>query len=269
MSGTALEVGEQRGFLSKLAEAAKRVLLIDYDGTIAPFCNDRQKAVPYPGIPELLQRIEKRCSTRLIIITGRPAHEVVPLLGLMPFPEIWGTYGLERLHVDSSRWTCRYDDAEISDDAIEALANAELQLDAEGLREHIEVKMAAVAVHWRGLSPLEILNLRKTAYRILEPLTRSRELVMAEFDHGIELRLRSANKGDAVRKLLQELDPNIPVAYLGDDPTDEEAFRALNGRGLTVRVGPKQRFTSAQVWLRPPDELKAFLNDWVRACGGK
>jgi trehalose-phosphatase len=100
-------------------------------------------------------------------------------------------------------------------------------------------------------------------------LTHAKQLVIAEFDHGVELRLRSANKGDAVRRLLQELDPNIPIAYLGDDPTDEDAFRALNGRGLTVLVGPKHRFTSAQIWLRPPDELKAFLNDWIRACGGK
>jgi trehalose-phosphatase len=92
---------------------------------------------------------------------------------------------------------------------------------------------------------------------------------MAEFSQGMELRLRSANKGDAVRKLLEELDPDTPVAYLGDDATDEQAFRVLNGRGLTVLVGPKQRFTSAQAWLRPPEELRAFLNDWVRACGGK
>jgi trehalose 6-phosphate phosphatase len=269
MSGAALEIKEQTWFLSKLSEAAKRVLVIDYDGTIAPFCSDREKAVPYPGIPELLERIEEQCNTRLIIITGRRAHEVVPLLGLIPFPEIWGTYGLERLHRDSSRWWCRSDETEISDEAIAALSSAELQLDAEGLRDHIEVKMAGVAIHWRGLQPQDVLNLRKKAYRIIEPLTRSRQLVMAEFDRGVELRLHSANKGEAVRKLLQELDPNVPVAYLGDDATDEEAFRALNGRGLTVLVGPKQRFTSAQVWLRPPEELTAFLNDWVRSCGGK
>jgi trehalose 6-phosphate phosphatase len=269
MSGAALEIKEQTWFFSKLSEAAKRVLVIDYDGTIAPFCSDRQKAVPYPGIPELLQRIEAQCNTRLVIITGRPAHELVPLLGLMPFPEIWGTYGLERLQGDSSRWCCRYDDTEISGEAIEALTSAELQLDAEGLRDHIEVKIAAVAVHWRGLQPQDVLNLKKKTYRVIEPLTRSRQLVMAEFDQGIELRLHSANKGDAVRKLLRELDQNIAVAYLGDDATDEEAFRALNGRGLTVLVGPKHRFTSAQVWLRPPEELTAFLNGWIRSCGAK
>jgi len=58
------------------------------------------------------------------------------------------------------------------------------------------------------------------------------------------------------------------VAYLGDDATDEDAFRILNGRGLTVLVGPKYHFTAAQIWLKPPDELYDFLRSWITACEG-
>ena len=50
--------------------------------------------------------------------------------------------------------------------------------------------------------------------------------------------------------------------------SDEEAFRVLNGRGLTALVRTQYRFTAAQVWLRPPDELIAFLNGCAEACGG-
>jgi trehalose 6-phosphate phosphatase len=50
---------------------------------------------------------------------------------------------------------------------------------------------------------------------------------------------------------------------------DEGAFRVLNGRGLTVLVRPKSRFTAAQMWLRPPAELVGFLSDWKTTCGGK
>ncbi len=151
---------------------------------------------------------------------------------------------------------------------LRALAEAELQLDSEGLRERIEVKLAGVAVHWRGLTPSETLNVRTITYRVLEPLARHQDLVMAEFDEGVELRLRIASKGNALRSLLDNLDSDLPVAYLGDDATDEDAFRVLNGRGLTVLVRPKHKFTSAQVWLRPPGELIEFLKDWIEACGG-
>jgi trehalose-phosphatase len=241
---------------------------LDYDGTIAPFSADRRRAFPYPAIPELLQRIDAACQTRLIVVTGRPAYEVVPLLGLVPLPEIWGTYGLERLYRDATQACHRYEDADVSDQVAAALAEAEASLDSAGLRDCIEVKLAGVAVHWRGLKPSEILDARTKAYRILEPLAHQPDLVMIEFEEGVEIRLRSANKGDALRRLLSDLDADLPIAYLGDDATDEDAFRVLNGRGLTVLVKAKRKFTSAQLWLKPPEELIWFLKGWIRACEG-
>ncbi|MGH9571319.1 MAG: hypothetical protein ACRD4F_16865, partial [Candidatus Angelobacter sp.] len=61
---------------------------------------------------------------------------------------------------------------------------------------------------------------------------------------------------------------DVAAAYLGDDLTDEDAFQAINGRGLSVLVRPAWRSTTAQAWLRPPGELIQFLNDWIHACGG-
>src|SRR5262249_10991414 len=133
----------------------------------------------------------------------------------------------------------------------------------------LEVKSAAVAVHWRGLKPAEVLQVRSKAYRVLEPLAGRSGLVLAEFDEGVEIRLRAANKGAALQGLLSELKPDVPVAYMGDDITDEEAFRVLNDRGLPFLVTAKPRFTAAQISLNPPQELIGFLNSWVKACGVK
>ena len=66
--------------------------------------------------------------------------------------------------------------------------------------------------------------------------------------------------------LLGEEPADVAAAYLGDDATDEEAFATLGGRGLTVLVRPEFRATTAQVWLRPPDELFDFLDRWIEAC---
>jgi trehalose-phosphatase len=116
------------------------------------------------------------------------------------------------------------------------------------------------------MSPSDILDIRTKAYNILRPLASQTGLMLAEFDAGIEMRLRSANKEDAVRTILSEIGPEVPVAYLGDDTTDEGAFRVLRDRGLAVLVGPKARFTAAQVWLKPPAELIGFLASWIRAA---
>jgi trehalose-phosphatase len=71
------------------------------------------------------------------------------------------------------------------------------------------------------------------------------------------------NKGDAVRSVVASLDPNVPVACLGDDLTDEDAFQALGERGLSVLVKADYRETLAQAWIRPPQELLHFLERWL------
>ncbi len=249
-------------FFDQLSDARQRVLLLDYDGTIAPFCVQRNRAFPYPTVPELLDCIMSTCRTRVSLISGRAAREIPPLLGIHPHPEIWGTHGMERLYPDG-----RYCRTCMSDDVRHTLAEADSWLHKEGLDCMTELKPGAVAVHWRGLNPRQVEEVRTSAYRVLSPLAFRPNLLLAEFDGGLELRNRTRNKGDAVQTILAEIG-NEPVAYLGDDTTDEDAFRALHGRGLPVLVRPTYRFTAAQIWLRPPGELVQFLADWVRACGG-
>lgn len=77
---------DSRVFIRKVARAPQSALLLDYDGTLAPFHQDRYKAVPYPGVTTLLQSIMETGRTRLVVITGRRAHEVIPLLDLFPTP---------------------------------------------------------------------------------------------------------------------------------------------------------------------------------------
>lgn len=250
-------------FFDRLPESRERVLLLDYDGTIAPFSANRNQAFPYPAVPELIDSIMSTCRTRVALISGRAAQEIPPLLGLKPHPEIWGSYGTERIDAGG-----RYSLTPVSDGARQALAEADAALQQQGLDELVEQKPVAVAVHWRTLSRARTEEVRAKAYRAFSPFVGTNHLLLSEFDGGIELRLRTRNKGDVVREVLSGYGAEVPVAYLGNDPTDEDAFRALNGRGLTVLVRTSSRFTAAQMWLRPPDELLQFLGRWVQACGG-
>ena len=58
--------------------------------------------------------------------------------------------------------------------------------------------------------------------------------------------------------------PDALLAYLGDDATDEEAFRALTDTGLGVLVHTVLRATDAGLWLAPPGELLEFLQRWAQ-----
>lgn len=250
-------------FFARLRKASARLLLLDYDGTLAPFTPDRMRAFPYRDIPELISKI-MGTNTRVVLISGRSARELLFLSGIHPQPEIWGSHGAERLFVDGSYEV----DAPDAQRRL-ALQTGRRALIADGLGERIETKPGSIAVHWRGLSPSHQRATEMAVRRIGEPLVGQHGLELLPFDGGLELRAPGKNKGDAVRTILAEAGRNVAAAYLGDDQTDENAFRAIKGRGLAVLVRPEPRPTIADAWLRPPDELLHFLRDWFQACGAE
>ena len=257
-----LEFSDEMGrFLQTVARAPRSVLLLDYDGTLAPFSIDREQAVPYAGVREVLQEILDAERTRLIVITGRNAHEINPLLQINPPLEVWGCHGQQHLQIDGTSEMHPLDP-----NVAQALEDAERWMAYQGLQAMVEAKPTSVAVHWRGLSETDAVELRGRILLGWFPIADRGGLSVVEFDGGIELRLAHRDKSDAVQTILQQLDSSCPVAFLGDDVTDERAFRALAPYGLTVLVRSEYRRTAAQFWLRPPEELLDFLSRWRDAC---
>jgi len=248
-------------FLAHVRAAPRRLLLLDYDGTLAPFHVDPAQAQPYPGVCERLDAIMADRRTRLVLISGRWTRDLLPLLTLQRRPEIWGSHGWEQLKPDGG-----YAVAPIREDTLRRLLEAdELERRIEALGGRCERKPAGFAVHWRGLPTERIAEIRSGVFEKWMEDALHRSLVWHDFDGGIELRAPGRTKGYVVDTLLAE-EPDAPAAYLGDDNTDEDAFRAIKGRGLGVLVRPEFRPTEADLWLRPPDELLDFLGHWG---GGK
>jgi trehalose 6-phosphate phosphatase len=248
-------------FLKLVEQAPRSLLMLDFDGTLAPFRRDRKNAVPYPGVVSILQEILSVGNTRVVIISGRDVTETVPLLSIKPHPEVWGLHGLQRLKADGSVELCELDQS-----TVEALAAAEDWLRSENLLDAVELKTGSIAVHWRGMPDSEAQAVRDHVLLGWREIAKRFGSVLMDFDGGVEIRSPGVNKGTAVRTILKEMEPNVPAAYLGDDNTDEDAFRAINGRGLSILARPEWRSTAARVWLRPPHELLDLLNGWLRAC---
>lgn len=250
-----------RPFFDDLSRARQSALLADYDGTLAAFQSERDRAFPYSGVSILLTEILNAGHTRVVIITGRPAQEVVPLLGIEPHPEILGADGMQRLRCDD-----RCELPHLDEGATQALAQADTLLDEVGLHSRAEHKPGGLAVHWRGLPPDEQDDIREIVSRRWLPVADNGHVELQEFEGGLEMSIPGGNKGDAVRSILKELSRETSVAYLGDDETDEVAFNAMADRGVRVLVRPEWRETEADIWLKPPAELLVFLCEWLAAC---
>ncbi len=260
MTENAMEVNVNRrlaAFWDQLAAAKSAVLLLDYDGTLAPFCVDRERATPYPGIRELLISISRDTATRLVVITGRAIDALLPLLDLVPPPEIWGCHGWERLADDGRRLP-----VELPEAAVAGLREAGRWVEGAGLEPYCERKPASLAIHWRGLPEAQIDHLATRVSAGWQPVAERSGLEVHPFNGGLELRCPGKNKGTAITTILAESSRGEPVAFLGDDLTDEDGFAALAGQGLGVLVCGSPRPTKARVRIEPPAELLDFLSCW-------
>ena len=251
-------------FFGSFASGARPILLLDYDGTLAGFRVNRFTARPWAGVPKLIREVQREGSTRIAVVTGRPAAEIPAMLELETPVEVWGLHGAERLYPDGRR----------EFEETPSLVRARLDEVRERLRRDafgglFEDKPNAAVMHWRGCSTQQARLIERKTRALFEPLAEVDGLALLEFEAGIELRV-GRDKGGAVEAILTEEGHGRPVSYLGDDLTDECAFRAVNnaeGPHLSVLMRRERRPSSAEVWLRPPEELRLFLKRWLAALG--
>ncbi len=247
---------EPRDFMARVGSGRPRVLLLDYDGTLAPFRMDRDAALPFPGVKERVAALMHQPDSRVVLVTGRGARDLASVAGFDPMPEIWGSHGWERLWPSG-----KYELHRIPDESAAGLRMAR-EVIGPSLREWLEEKPAGFALHLRGLASAEAASVREWVGEKWETLTGRYGLETLAFQGGLEMRVVGRNKASAVTTLREECGEGACFAYLGDDLTDEDAFDAIHPWGLGVLVRADFRPTAASWWVTPPGELLDFMKCW-------
>jgi trehalose 6-phosphate phosphatase len=206
------------------ALAGRRPLLVssDYDGVLARLRDDPSDAVPEAGVAEVLARLAAVDGLTVALVSGRGVADLQSTSGLSgPFRWV-GSHGAEFDGPLTGELAGRRDD----------LAERLAPLVAGTAGARLEVKPASVAVHVRQVSD------RGAAATLLAE-ARSRadsSLTLKPGKDVLELAVTDADKGSALRRLADELGA-VATLYLGDDLTDEDAFRALGADDVTVKIG--------------------------------
>ena len=242
-------------FWERARRAAHRLLAIDYDGTLAPLCDRPEEAVPLPGMLDVLRRLSRSRRTQVAVVSGRPLQDVA---GFIPIPELTfiGEHGWE-----SRRPGGPLRREALPEEAAQALDRLDAALRREPWASAVERKRTALRLHARMLPFAEGTNARHVLRRLWRA-TASGVLALEPVNGGLEVRARGEDKGTAVRVLLGAMPQGTLAVYLGDDATDEDAFRALGGEGVTIRVGDSASPTAALHRLRDPRDVLAFLERW-------
>jgi len=124
----------------------------------------------------------------------------------------------------------------------------------------LERKHFSVAAHYRNVNENDAFGVAQAVEAVA---ARHRELRRMDGKKVYELLPDiDWNKGKAVLWLLETLDlargKVLPI-YIGDDRTDEDAFRALENRGVAILVSEHPQVTAANYWLNNPEEVEEFL----------
>lgn len=259
--GTDVLPATLRAFITEQVATRQCILALDYDGTLAPFHEQRDRAIPPPHVQTTLASLAGESATELVIVSGRPVEEVDRLLHLQPRPELWGVHGWEHLDRDGRR----------EEFALPALMLAVLDAEEARLltqleRDRVERKSASIAVHWRGLHAEHAAAIESAVRTEWERIAGPAGLSIRAFDGGIELRAPGRDKGSVIRALLERHGEEVPLLYIGDDDTDEDAFRALLSatNGLGVRAEDQSAPTLARLVVHT-SMVTVILDAWLAA----
>lgn len=226
------------------------LIVLDFDGTLAPIVADRDEARPTGRTRAALERVARLFP--VAVLSGRAAHDVRSRLDGVALRWVVGSHGAEWPGEERAHRAWRTQVAGWS---------ATLAARLSGLRGvEIETKPLSVAVHYR-LSH----DPRHAMARIAEV---ARELPGAAIVHGKKVvnlvPARAGDKGTALRRLA-ELAGAARVLFVGDDVTDEAAFGAhLDVPSVMVRVG-RSPSSQARSWLRRRSDVDVLLERLVEA----
>jgi trehalose 6-phosphate phosphatase len=210
--------------LDELARRRPLLLASDYDGVLARLRDDPAAAVLEPGIGELLGRLTAVEGVTVALVSGRGVEDLQRTSGLTgPFRWV-GSHGAEFDGPLAGELASRRD----------ALAAALAPLVDAVPGARLEVKPASAAVHVRTVAD------RGAAQQLLDDAAAgpgaAPELTAKPGKDVLELAVTDADKGSALRRLRDELGA-AAVLYMGDDVTDEDAFRALGAGDVGIKVG--------------------------------
>jgi len=247
--------------LQRIATAERVFCFLDYDGTLSPLAPTPDAAKPLAGTASLLRELAALPGTQVALVTGRT---VADLRRFLDVPGICYV-GLHGLEISFANGSVELSESVTTVRSVLRAIRCQVE-EALGGRPGIliEDKELALACHYRLASPTDAARARRMVAAIVQSYQRRGVQIAVTHGHAvIEIRHAFANKGKTACRLLGMHGSSTLPVYIGDDQTDEDAFRLLPADAVTIRVGPATTATAARYRLEDPGEVLRFLRALV------
>ena len=248
---------ERAGNILRRASGRKIALFLDFDGTLVPIQKDPMQCVLPNKTKKQLHLLAGAQCCHLIVLTGRSLSDIKKRIGIRA-AYYGGNHGLDISGPDL-RYT--HPGAVSAKPALDRAVRRLKQEIADIEGAWIENKKFTVSLHFRSVKKENVSLVKKVFHAVANEFTKNKLLSVIKGKKVLELAPGiSWNKGCAALWILEQLrDKCLPI-YIGDDQTDETAFKALKRRGIVIRVG-KSKKTAANYYLNGHWEVTRLFSD--------
>ncbi|MCU7549294.1 bifunctional alpha,alpha-trehalose-phosphate synthase (UDP-forming)/trehalose-phosphatase [Chitinophagaceae bacterium LB-8] len=234
----------KRNLLDEFGNSNRRLILLDYDGTLVAFAPKPQEAKPSFRLMELLQRLCENEQNNVYIISGRDSDTLDNWLGKLPI-YIIAEHGA-KMKLKNGAWKNRIAQHHEWKQQVQEIMEV---YERRCANTFIEMKEFSIVWHYRNadaeqgrLRALELIGaLNEYAYNLGVQVLMGHKIV--------EVRLSGFDKGSALKKEVLHEEYDFILA-MGDDRTDEDMFKMLSKRknAYTIKIGAEASYASYNLY---------------------
>jgi len=240
------------------ARAQKRILFLDYDGTLVPFNVKPQEARPSEAILKLLFKLSRDTANQVVIISGREKETLEDWLGMLPVVMVAEHGGFYK--EDGQPWESWIEDEAAWKRKVLPFFHS-LTLQFKG--SFIEEKHFSIVWHYRSVVDEIHVHDKKRIFSALQSWTGNNEFSVYDEDCTLEFRTPGIDKGTFVKAYTKHRSADFVLA-LGDGKTDEDIFKALDAGSYSIKVGDSSD-SSARFFLDKQENVVSFLTTLVNS----
>lgn len=242
----------QKDLVLDFKRSERRLLFLDYDGTLSPFFSKPENAKPTEELFEILDELRTSDRNEMVLITGRDKETFTRWFGEKPYNLI-AEHGLWLKRGEDEDWTQL---EQVNNQWFEVIYPIFDRFTDRTPGSLIEIKTFSMAWHYRGVDPVLGAHRASEVKSIIQDIIANHSLEIMEGDKVLEVKSSGVNKGKAAANYYLESKQDYIMA-LGDDWTDEYMFRDLPDNAITIKVGNKK--TVAKYRLRDTNAVHSFL----------
>ena len=248
--------------ISKKIQKYKHLLLLsDFDGTLCEIAKKPEQVRLSKKVKLSLKKLKELSDVTLGIISGRPLKDIKKIIGIKKIFYV-GNHGLELEYVNKRERRKIFTLSGIKK-TLPTLKKIkdELKKELDSIEGIIvEDKLYTLSVHYRMVKEKDLRRVKRIFQRVMRSHKISGKVKVTLGKKVFEVRPPvDWHKGKAVIKIKRILNKrNLITIYLGDDITDENAFKVLNRNDISIFVGAKKK-SNAKYKIKNADGVKDFL----------